>query len=99
VEVTEDVPTVAVIVELVFDETAVVAIANVAEEAPAATVTDAGRVALELLDFRLTTAPPAGAAAERLTCPVLDEPPISVLGLRATELSVTTTGLTVREAE
>ena len=58
-----DVPLlVAVIVAEVFAETAIVVIVNVALVAPSATVTLAGSVAAVLLDARLTTTPPAGAA-------------------------------------
>ena len=52
----------AVIVADAFADTAVVVIVNVALVAPSATVTLAGSVAAALLDARLTTTPPAGAA-------------------------------------
>ena len=58
-----DVPLlVAVIVAEVFAETAIVVIVNVALVAPSATVTLAGSDAAALLDARLTTTPPTGAA-------------------------------------
>lgn len=52
----------AVMVAEAFAETAIVVIVNVALVAPSATVTLAGTVAAALLDARLTTTPPAGAA-------------------------------------
>jgi microcystin-dependent protein len=52
----------AVIVADAFAETATVVIVNVALVAPSATVTLAGSDAAALLDARLTTTPPAGAA-------------------------------------
>ncbi len=92
-------PIEAVLVAEAFAETAVVVIVNVAVLAPEATVTDAGTVAEELLDFRLTTVPPDGAAAEIVTVPVLDTPPATLVGLTVTEPTVTVTaGLTVRAA-
>jgi len=62
------------------DTTAEVVAANVAEEAPAAMVIDAGTVAAVLLSERLTTAPPAGAAPVSATVQVLKPPPITVAG-------------------
>ncbi len=56
-------------------DTAVVVTVNVAEVAPAATVTEAGTVALALFEVRLTRNPPAGATAFRVTVPVDDAPP------------------------
>ena len=52
----------AVIVADAFADTATVVIVNVALVAPSATVTLAGTDAAALLDARLTTTPPAGAA-------------------------------------
>lgn len=69
-------------------ETPVVDTVNVAVVEPAATVKVAGTVALALLDFSVTTVPPVGAAAERVTVPVLDEPPATDVGLSVTELTV-----------
>ncbi len=68
-------PREAVIVELVLVDTAVVVTVNVAVFAPAATVTDAGRVAPVLLDFNVTTVPPVGAALLKVTVPVEETPP------------------------
>src|SRR5262245_26437133 len=67
--------------------TDLVVIAKVAVVAPAATVTEAGRVAaLILLFVSATTAPPAGAAAPSVTVPLVDAPPITVAGFSATEV-------------
>lgn len=40
-----------------------------------------------LLDASVTTKPPAGAAADNVTVPVLDAPPATDVGFKATELS------------
>jgi hypothetical protein len=69
---------------------------NVAEVAPAATLTLAGTPAA--LAFELesdTTAPPEGAAAVNVTVPVPDCPLTIVLGLTATLLSAPGGGLMV----
>lgn len=58
------------IVAATFAGTDVVAIANVAVFAPAATVTLAGTTAAALLLARATTAPPVGATASKVTVPV-----------------------------
>ena len=60
--------------------TAVVAIVKVAEVAPAATVTVAGGIALALLEDRLTRVPPDGAGPLRVTIPVEEDVPTTVLG-------------------
>ncbi|MGA7786332.1 MAG: hypothetical protein WB997_16940, partial [Candidatus Acidiferrales bacterium] len=68
-----------------------------AEVAPAATVTLTGTVAAAvLLLASVTTAPPAGAAALKLTVPVDPTPPVTLDGF--TEIEETTGGLTVSEA-
>lgn len=68
-------PIAAPIVTGVLVETAVVPIVNFATVAPAATVTVAGTVATLLLDERLTTVPPAGAADARITAAAPLTPP------------------------
>lgn len=60
--------------------TAVVLIANVAEVAPAATVTVPGGAALLLLELRLTTSPAGGATPLNETVPVDELPPTTVVG-------------------
>lgn len=81
-------PSVAVIVLAVFAATAVVVTVNVAVVAPAATVTEAGTVAAALLDVSVTTRPPAGAADDKVTVPVLDAPPATDVGFNVTDVSV-----------
>jgi hypothetical protein len=80
-------PSVAVIVLAVFAATVVVVTVNVAVVEPAATVTLAGTVADALLDASDTTRPPAGAAVDKVTVPVLDAPPATDVGFNVTELS------------
>lgn len=54
---------------------------NVADEAPAGTVTEAGTVAAAMFELeRKTGTPPAGAAAEIVTAPVTSLPPTMVVG-------------------
>ena len=55
---------------------------KVALAAPAATVTLAGICAAVLLIDRLTAAPPLGAAPLKVTVPVDEPPPITVVGLK-----------------
>ncbi len=77
-------------------ETAVVEIVKVADVAPAATVTLAGRVALAELDVSVTTEPPGPAAPDRVTVPVEEVPPVRVDGDKVTLESVA--GVIVRVA-
>ena len=73
----------AEIVDVAFVATGDVETVNVAVVWPSATVTVAGPVAALLFeDVRLTTVPPAGAAASRVTVPVLDVPPTTDPGFR-----------------
>jgi hypothetical protein len=59
---------------------------NVVEVVPAATVILEGTVAaLVLLLVRVTTAPPLGARPFRVTVPVEDAPPVTLLGLSMIE--------------
>jgi hypothetical protein len=79
--------------------TEVVVTVNVALVAPAVTVTLAGAVAADALLERETTAPPLGAAPLSVTVPVDDVPPLTLVGLSATEDSATAVaGFTVSEA-
>lgn len=86
----------AVIVAVVVAATAVVFTVKFAVEAPAATVTLAGTVAEPLLLERVTTVPPAGANPVRVTVPVDDVPPVTLVGFSATLESAA--GLIVRVA-
>ncbi len=87
----------AVIVEVPAVRVVVVVTVKVAVVAPARTVTEVGTVASEvLLEVRLTTLPPVGAATLRVTVPVEVVPPRTVVGLRLTE--VARIGVTVRVA-
>lgn len=78
----------AEIVDVAFVATGDVETVNVAVVWPSATVTVAGTVAALLSDdVRLTTVPPAGAAASKVTVPVLDVPPMTDAGFRDTLLT------------
>ena len=80
--------------------TAAVVALKVAEDADAATVTDAGTVRAELLLESVTTAPPAGAGCERVTVQVLEAFGPRLAGLQAREETSTgATRLTVVFAE
>src|SRR5438132_10344279 len=70
--------------------TALVLTVNVALLAPAATVTLAGTVAVDvLLLVRVTAAPPAGAGPLSVTVPVEDcAPPVTVVGFSVSVESV-----------
>jgi len=61
---------------------------KVADFRPAGTVTQAGTTAFALFEERLTFEPPAGATAYRVTVPVDDCPPTTVLGENVSETSV-----------
>lgn len=77
-------PALAVIVTAVDAATAVVATAKVALVAPCATVTVAGTVAAVLLRLSVTTNPPEGAAAVKVTVPCDVVPPTTDAGLTDT---------------
>jgi len=80
--------------------TALVLTVNVALLAPAATVTLAGTVAVDvLLLVSVTAAPPVGAGPLSVTVPVEGDPPVTLAGLSAIAESVTEPGgATVSEA-
>jgi len=80
--------------------TALVVTVNVALLAPAATVTLAGTVAVDvLLLVRVTAAPPVGAGPLSVTVPVEGDPPVTLAGLSAIAESVAEpVGATVSEA-
>jgi hypothetical protein len=73
---------------------------KVAVVAPAATVTLAGTcAAVVLLLVRVTVAPPVGAAPLNVTVPLEELPPVTVVGLTATDDKDTVeAGFTVRVA-
>jgi hypothetical protein len=68
--------------------TAAVVMPNVADVAPDATVTLGGTVTVPLALESVTTAPFVPAAAVSVTVPVEGLPPMTALGLAATETSV-----------
>jgi hypothetical protein len=80
---------VPVMVAAWFEVTTDVVAVNVAVVAPTKTVTLAGTAAAVLLLPRVTTMPPAGAAAESVAVPVeFARPPTTLVGLTVTELRV-----------
>src|SRR5436190_24326744 len=69
--------------------TALVLTVNVALVAPAATVTLEGTVATDVLLLESATcAPPDGAGPLSVTVPVEESPPVTVVGLSDSEVSV-----------
>jgi hypothetical protein len=85
----------------VFDDTRWVLTVKLALVWPADTVTLDGTVATDVLLLEsVTVTPPEGAAAERVTVPVELFPPLTRVGLRVSEESVTppVAGLMVSEA-
>ena len=79
--------------------TALVLTVNVALLAPAATVTVAGTVAVDVLLLeRETTAPPMGAGPLSITVPVEGDPPVTLVGFSVSEERVRAGGSTVSEA-
>jgi len=66
--------------------TALVLTVNVALLAPAATVTLAGTVAVDVLLLeRETVAPPVGAGPLSVTVPVEADPPVTLVGFNVSE--------------
>jgi hypothetical protein len=90
-------PATALIVATVAVDTAVVVTVKVAVVAPALTVTLGGRLADGLLLERATAIPPAGAAPVRVTVPVEELPPTTVVGFNEIPCSAEL-GDTVRAA-
>ena len=72
-------------------------IAKVAVFLPAATVTDGGMVASDVLDVRVITAPPAAAGLRSVTVPTAGFPPMTEVGAIVTARGGTT--LTATGAE
>lgn len=70
---------------------------NVADVAPATTVTVAGTAALVTFELKDTANPPVGAGPLIVTDPVTEVPPMTVVGLR--EKPLMTGGVIVRVAE
>jgi hypothetical protein len=77
--------------------TAVVVTVNVAVVLPAATVTVAGTVAEVLLLDKATEIPPVDEAALKVTVPVEELPPVTLVGLSDTD-DKALAGVTVSEA-
>ena len=84
---------------IVDDDTAEVETVKVAVVVPAATVTEAGTVAEAEFELREMVAPPVGAAAVKVTVPWELEPPVTVVGLRLTELKAAAGGEMVSVAD
>ena len=90
---------VAVIVADADDDTETVVTAKGAEVAPARTVTPGGTVATAVFELESPMlAPPAGAAALRVTVPVEGLPPATLAGLSETPRSAAAPGLMVNVA-
>jgi hypothetical protein len=84
-------PAVAEMDEFVFAVTGSVVMGNVANVAPAGTVTAAGTVAAVVRLLRsVTVVPPGGAAMETFTLPTDGAPPTTLEGVRETLEAVTT---------
>ena len=81
--------------DVVWLATPPVVMVKVADVLPAGTVTLAGSVAAGLPLERLTTAPPVGAWAFRVTVPAELAPPTTVVGFKVTEDIVADCGTTV----
>jgi hypothetical protein len=90
-------PNFAEIVTDLLVVTGLVAIANVADNILAGTITDEGTVeTLVLLLVKLTVAPSGGAGPLKVTVPMACVPPFTEVGLNVSELSTAT--LTVKLA-
>ncbi len=87
------------IVTAVLETTVLVVAVNVAEVAPAGTVTVAGTwAAAVLLEVRVTRAPPTGAGLSSVTVPVEDTPPGTDAGFTLTAVRAGTGAVTARLA-
>ncbi len=85
-------------VTLVVDVTLYVVMVNVAVLEPDGTVTLAGVVAVAVrLLLSVTTDPPLGAGPDNVTVPVDGLPPVTEVGLSATEDSVGTVMVSVAD--
>lgn len=72
----------------VKDDTRPAATEKLAEDFPAGTVTVFGTAATDGLELAsVTTIPPAGAGPDSLTVPVEVEPPVTMMGLSASDES------------
>lgn len=91
-------PAVAVIVNAVVAATGTDVATNVADVAPAATVTVAGTTTAAFDDVNVTTNPPAGAGPPIVTVPVTDAPPTTEIGVTASPVTfcVVTISVAVR---
>lgn len=92
----DDGPSEAPMVTVVFVDTVWAWMVKAPEVFPCRIVTEAGTVAEELVLESVTTIPPAGAAAPIVTVPEAVAPPVTEVGLRATETIAG--GLTVSDA-
>jgi len=87
VDTAVDVPICPEIFDDVLAATGLVVIGNVADVAPAATVTVAGTTTDAKLLVSVTAIPPVGAAPLIVTVPVDPEPPVTVVGDSTMELA------------
>jgi len=94
-------PSPAPIAAFTVEPTEVVVTLNVAEVAPAGTVTLLGTVAADELLLSATTTPPAGGAPDKVTVPCDEPPPVKLAGFSVSDVSDgggDWAGLTVRVA-
>ena len=84
----DELPSVAVNVAEEVVPTAEVVIVKVTDVEPPATVTVAGKPALDVLEVRATAIPPMGAALLMVTVPVADVPPKTEVGATESEVTV-----------
>ena len=73
---------------VVWVETTTVFTLKLAESFPAGTVTVAGSVESDVLLASFTASPPEGASPLRVTVPMEDAPPTTLVGLRLTDSRV-----------